>query len=66
MNNEIQPSSKTQAIRGERAMYAAPRLIRYGEVRSLTQSGSKTGQEGVLSMSTSCDPADNKTMGSCV
>jgi hypothetical protein len=47
----MKTNTQTQAIVLPKKVYTKPRLVNYGEVRALTQGGSKGGNEGT-SMST--------------
>jgi hypothetical protein len=58
-------NTQTQAIENPKKTYTSPRLITYGDVRSLTQAGSTGGSEGG-SMSTMVKASDRLTKDNIV
>ena len=45
MNKKNQVNTQTRKIKSKKGTYTQPRLIKYGEVRSITQAGLGTKNE---------------------
>lgn len=55
LDKEDEIESKAQTAQRGKITYTSPRLIKYGQVRSLTQSGSRPGNEDTSSTSGDMD-----------